>query len=195
MMGNDAEADFFVSIHRNAMPVPGSGSGAEVLVFEDTGMQAVLAKNILEALSKTGFPNLGIIERPGLIVLRRTKIPSALVEAGFIDSEADNYLFDQNFDAIARAIADGIKNSFYEQEDSQTEYYQVQTGAYRVRSLAEAQMEELKGQGFPAFVVLEEGLYKVRVGAFQDIDHAVQMEQALKRYGYHTFMVKRPAVY
>lgn len=195
MMGNDAEADFFVSIHRNAMPVPGAGSGAEVLVFEDKGIQSMLAKNIMEALSETGFTDLGIIERPGLVVLRRTKVPAVLIEAGFIDNEADNYLFDQNFDAIAKTIADSIIKTIQEQEETQTEYYQVQTGAYRVRSLAEAELNELKTQGFPAFVVLEDGLYKVRVGAFRNIDNAVHMEQALRRYGYNTFMVKRPAVY
>ncbi|MFR3728200.1 N-acetylmuramoyl-L-alanine amidase [Lacrimispora sp.] len=195
MMGNDAEADFFVSIHRNAMPVPGAGSGAEVLVFEDKGIQSMLAKNIMEALSETGFTDLGIIERPGLVVLRRTKVPAVLIEAGFIDNEADNYLFDQNFDAIAKAIADSIIKTIQEQEETQTEYYQVQTGAFRVRSLAEAQLNELKAQSFPAFVVLEDGLYKVRVGAFRNIDNAVRMEQALRRYGYNTFMVKRPAVY
>ena len=63
-----------------------------------------------------------------------------------------------------------------------------------MRSLAETQMNDLKAQGFPAFIVLEDGLYKVRVGAFHNVDNAVQMEQALRRYGYNTFMVKRPAV-
>ncbi|WP_394525835.1 N-acetylmuramoyl-L-alanine amidase [Lacrimispora sp. JR3] len=195
MMGNDAEADFFVSIHRNAMPVPGTGSGAEVLVFEDKGIQSMLAKNMMEALAETGFADLGVIERPGLVVLRRTKVPSVLVEAGFIDNEADNYLFDQNFEAIAKSIADSIMKTIEEQEETYTEYYQVQTGAYRVRSLAEAQLNELKAQSFPAFIVQEDGLYKVRVGAFRNIDNAVRMEQALRRYGYNTFMVKRPAVY
>ncbi|MEY8356030.1 N-acetylmuramoyl-L-alanine amidase [Lachnospiraceae bacterium 54-53] len=194
LMANDAEADFFISIHRNAMPVPGTGSGTECLLFEDKGPQAVLAKNIGEALGETGFTNLGVVERPGLVVLRRTNIPSVLVEAGFIDNESDNYFFDQNFDAIAQAIANGILNTFNEQEEAQTEYYQVQTGAYRVRSLAEEQADYLKTQGFPAFIVLEDGLYKVRVGAFLNIDNAVRMEQALRRFGFPTFMVKRPAV-
>ena len=36
-MGNQSGADFFVSIHRNAMPVPGTGSGIENLVFSSSG--------------------------------------------------------------------------------------------------------------------------------------------------------------
>ena len=35
-------------------------------------------------------------------------MPAVLVEAGFINSDTDNMLFDQNFDDIALAIAEGI---------------------------------------------------------------------------------------
>lgn len=195
MMGNEAGADYFVSIHRNAMPIPGSGSGITSLVFENKGVPTLMASNINEELEKTGFANLGIIERPGLVVLRRTEMPAVLVEAGFIDNEADNKLFDQNFEAIARAIADGILTTIREEEQARPEYYQVQTGAYRIRSLAEQQMNTLKSQGFPAFLVYEDGYYKVRSGAFKELDNAVRMEQELRKYGYQTFIVKRPAVY
>lgn len=195
MMANDAEADLFVSIHRNAMPVPGTGSGVETLVFENKGVEGMLAKNIGDALGSVGFTNLGTVERPGLVVLRRTNVPSVLVEAGFIDNEEDNYIFDDHFQEIAQAIADGILNTIQQQEESETEYYQIQTGAFRVRSLAEIQTNILKSQGFPAFVVYEDGLYKVRVGAFRNMDNAVKMEQALRQLGHNTFMVKRPAVY
>ncbi|MFT4104298.1 MAG: N-acetylmuramoyl-L-alanine amidase [Lacrimispora sp.] len=195
MMANNSEGDLLVSIHRNAMPVPGSGSGVLTLVFEDNGAPAMFAKNIGEALSETGFTNLGTVERPGLVMLRRTNIPSVMVEAGFIDNEGDNDLFDRNFQEIAQALAQGILNTFRDQSEEKTEYYQVQTGAYRVRPLAESQMEALKSQGFPAFIVLEDGLYKVRVGAFRNLDNAVRMEQSLKQCGYNTFLVKRPAVY
>ena len=105
-IANNSGADYFVSIHRNAMPVPGTGSGAMVLVYEDAGVPAMLAENIQRNLVQTGFNDLGIQERPGLIVLRRTQMPAVLVEAGFIDNPADNKFFDENFDAIAQAIAD-----------------------------------------------------------------------------------------
>lgn len=195
MMANDAEADLFVSIHRNAMPVPGTGSGVETLVFENSGIPAMLAENINRELAKTGFANLGIVERPGLVVLRRTRMPAVLVEAGFIDNEADNRLFDQNFQAIAQAIANGILTTIREEQEARPEYYQIQTGAYQVRHLAEELRDRLRAQGFPAFLVYEDGLYKVRVGAFRNLENAVRLEQELRQYGYNTFMVKRPAVY
>ena len=70
----------------------------------------------------------------------------------------------------------------------------IQTGAYRIRSLAEQQLEELKSEGFPAYLVSEDGLFKVRVGAFSDIDNAAKMEQELREMGFPTVMVHGPAV-
>lgn len=193
-MGNRSGADYFVSIHRNAMPVPGTGSGVETLVYADSGVPALLARNINSALERTGYANLGVNERPGLVVLRRTQMPAVLVEAGFLDNEADNRLFDQNFNAIAQAIADGILTTIRQEEQSRPEYYQVQTGIYQNRQTADQQLNMLLSQGFPAFMIHDNGLYKVRVGAFLSLDHAAQMEQRLKNYGYNTFLVREPAV-
>lgn len=195
MMANSAEADYFISIHRNAMPTPGTGSGFETIVFEENGIEGILAKNIGRELSNTGFMYLGTFERPGLVVLRRTKMPAISVEAGYIDNESDNEMFDKKTHVIGKAIADGILKTIKEQEEVVPEYYQIQTGAYQIHTLAEKQVDELKSQGFPAFVVYEDELYKVRAGAFRNIDNAVLMEQALRQLGYNTFMVKRPAVY
>lgn len=75
----------------------------------------------------------GIEERPGLVVLRKTQMPAVLAEVGFIDNPSDNAFLDRNFDAIARAIADGILTTLREQKEQTPLYYQVQTGAFRVR--------------------------------------------------------------
>lgn len=193
-IANQSGADYFVSLHRNAMPTPNTASGIETLVFENTGVPALMAENINAALQEVGFTNLGVIERPGLVVLRRTEMPAVLVEAGFIDNEADNMFFDRNFQAIAEAIAHGILVTIEEEEKAKPEYYQVQTGAYRNEYLADQQLQQLESQGFPAFVVLEDGYYKVRVGAFLNLDYAARMEQALREYGYNTFIVRAEAV-
>lgn len=67
-----------------------------------------MAKNINKELVKVGFKDLGIIERPNLAVLRGTRMPAVLVETGFINTEADNDLFDERNDDIAKGIADAI---------------------------------------------------------------------------------------
>lgn len=193
-MGNESGADYFVSIHRNAMPVPGSASGAQVLVYEDSGIPALMAENISRKLAEAGFKDLGIEERPGLIVLRRTKLPAVLVEAGFIDSEGDNEFFDRNFEAVARAIAEGIEETIRAQENERPEYYQVQVGAYRQREPAERLKEELAGKGLPAFLVYDDGLYKVRVGAFLNMDNGANMERMVRAMGYPTVLVKERAM-
>lgn len=192
-IANRSGADYFVSIHRNAMPTPGTASGSETLVYENTGVPALMAENINSELEKVGFANLGVIERPGLVVLRRTEMPAVLVEAGFIDNEADNVFFDRNFEAIAEAIAQGILNTIEEEQEARPLYYQIQVGAYQNQALAERQAGRLEAQGFPAFIVYEDGLYKVRVGAFLNLDNAAQMERNLRDYGYNTFMVLAPA--
>ena len=38
-------------------------------------------------------------------------MPAVLVEVGFINTDADNELYDSRFDEIARAIAEGIRES------------------------------------------------------------------------------------
>lgn len=190
VMANNSGADLFVSIHRNAMPVPGTASGIETLVYQDTGIPAVLARNINRQLTEVGFQNLGVIERPNLVVLRRTQMPAVLVEAGFIDNEADNQMFDRNFPAIAEAIANGILETLREEETQGPDQYQVQVASYTNRGLAEQLVTQLQSQGFPAFIVYEDGMYKVRVGAFLSMDEAVEMERQLRGYGYHTFITR-----
>ena len=195
VIANRADGDLFVSIHRNAMPVPGTASGAMTLVYEDEGVPALLAENIQKNLVEAGFADLGIPERPGLIVLRRTQMPAVLVEAGFIDNPQDNRFFDQNFQAIAGDVADGIMATIRQLAAGVPEYYQVQVGAYRTRMPADRLAEELQNQGFPAFLVYAGSLYKVRVGAFLDMENGIRMEQQLRSQGYPTVLVREPAVY
>lgn len=191
MIANQSGADFFVSIHRNAMPVPGTGKGALTLVYENTGPAAVLAENIQKNLVKAGFDDLGVQERPGIIVLRRTRMPAVLVEAGFLDHPEDNRRFDENLDRVAQGIADGVLAAFFqlEKEPEEKRYYQVQVGAFRERSRGELLVRELAAKGFPAFLVYDDGLYKVRVGAFLQMDNGVRMEQRVRRAGYPTMLV------
>ncbi len=106
--GNEVGADYFVSIHRNSSPYPNQYTGVETLVYNRYGRAAQLAYNINSQLEQVGFVNQGVNERPGLVVLNATSMPAVLVEVGFINTDADNRLFDDRFDQIARAVADGI---------------------------------------------------------------------------------------
>lgn len=194
-IGNNSGADYFVSIHRNAMPVPGTASGIENLVYSANGTAGRLAKNIGDALAAAGWTDLGVKERPGLVVLRETDMPAVLIEVGFLDNERDNAFFDKNMAATADAIADGIQKTFGEEaaetalDGEKAGYYMVQTGVYRVRQNAERELEELSGQGFPAFLVANHGLFYVRAGAYRELENAVQTERKLRGLGYNTVIV------
>ena len=108
---NLSGADYFISIHRNSSPYPNTYSGVESLVYSDEGIASIIARNINRQLSYLGFRNIGVSERPNLIVLNSPQMPAVRVEVGFINTDADNALFDLEFDAIAEAIAYGILES------------------------------------------------------------------------------------
>ena len=108
MEANAAGVDYFVSIHRNSSPYPNQYTGVETLVYNRYGRAAQLAYNINSRLVALGFEDQGVNERPNLVVLNRTQMPAVLVEVGFINTDADNQLFDEKFEEIAQAIADGI---------------------------------------------------------------------------------------
>ena len=108
---NLTDADYFVSIHRNSSPMPNQYNGVESLVYNRYGRAAVMAENINAQLEEVGFRNIGVFERKNLVVLNQTEMPAVLVEVGFINTDSDNVIFDEQFDEIAVAIADGILNT------------------------------------------------------------------------------------
>lgn len=189
MKGNASGADLFVSLHRNSYPVDNVVSGVETLVYDDSGKKAELANAINEQLEAVGFVNLGVTERPNLVVLRKTDMPAVLVEVGFINSNTDNQLFDKNFDAIAQGIADGILDVFGEEEKGMQPVYKVQVGLFRNRAYAERLLNELLEQDYPAFLTTQNGLNAVQVGSYTNMDEAAAMELRLKRAGYPTIIL------
>ncbi len=102
-------ADVFISLHTNAAERE-SASGAEALIYSNSSTVArELAEDILEELTEaTGLRDRGVIERPGLYVLRRTNMPAVLVEMGFITNPRDAELMVYSPDLFARGIYRGI---------------------------------------------------------------------------------------
>lgn len=80
-------------------------NGVEVLVYDKSGVKYEMAQNIVGALGELGFREIGVQARPGLVVLRKTKMPALLIETGFINSDEDNQLYDEKQEEIAQAIA------------------------------------------------------------------------------------------
>lgn len=226
MIANRAEVDFFLSIHRNSYPTDNQVSGVESLVYDLSGLKYEMAQNINEQLETVGFVDLGVKARSNLVVLRRTQMPAVLVEVGFINSNTDNQLLDENFDAVTQAIARGVLDTLrsaglvqsqmeaqeemqeaaqsestedmqsenapmmetgVEQDEKET--YQVQVGAFRNHFYADRLLRELMEQEYPAEIDESGGYFRVRVGEFQTLKGAVEMERRLKLAGYSTVVV------
>lgn len=157
-----------------------------------------MAQNINGALGELGFREIGVEARPDLVVLRRTKMPAVLVETGFINSDADNAIWDSKFDEIAQAIAGAILGTLNEETvndmaDDAVLFYRVQTGSFRSRENAKNMLYELQDKGFPAFLVHENNRFKVQVGAYRNLNNAIKMENTLRRAGYSTWIDAAPA--
>lgn len=253
---NASGADLFISIHRNSGTNPNTYNGIQSLIFRSGGIREELSKNINDNLEDLGFQNLGIEERPNLVVLRRSSMPAALLEVGFINNDADNQIFDSKFNEIAQGIADGIletlrenrlastaapvmppytnpmntpqsssenggesinpqnmdnpQNYFapnmtqYPENASETMYmndsrrtgncpcteklYRVQVGAYRNKESADRILNSLLIEGFPAFIIFDDGLFKIQVGAFEFLANAIAMEERLRKARYNTYI-------
>lgn len=200
-IANRLDGDFLVSIHRNSSPVPNTYSGVQTLVFNDRGIASLMANNINQEMSEVGYQNLGISERRNLAVLRRSDMPAVLVEAGFINTDADNALLDANFDATVQAITDGIigtllQSGELELEDVENipaarEIYRVQTGLFRNRENADRMAEQLRRMGYDVAIEMFNDLYAVKVGERDELDDAIELEQELRRLGYDTLIVSR----
>lgn len=108
-------ADFYLSVHRNAVS-PNKAEGAEVWCYSKIkagGATYTKAEKILAYMCEnTGFVNRGVkLGAPNYNdfgVNRLTKMHSCLLEAGFIDSDKDNGIFDREFEEMAEGIARGL---------------------------------------------------------------------------------------
>ncbi len=118
-MANDANADLYVSLHRNSAE---TGQGVEVWVnYDSPDDDTLLAKNILNGLDEVGISqNRGVqygyqgydpTAKVNYVVNEKSNMPSCLVELGFITDDEDNTLFDKNLDAYAKSIAESIVKS------------------------------------------------------------------------------------
>lgn len=190
-LANESGADFFISFHRNSSPRANQYDGVEVLVYDKSGVKYEMAENILGAMGELGFREIGVKERPGLVVLRRTKMPALLLEIGFINSDIDNQMLDDKFEEIAEGIAGAILGTLTEDEIEGPVYYRVQTGIFRNRENADRMLYQLTDKGYPSFLLHQDGMYKVQTGAFLQFGNAVDMEQRLRDDGYSTLIVTR----
>lgn len=117
-MANNNKAKLMVSIHRNKAGDP-RAQGVEVFLPKDNNEKSrYLGKQIMKQLNDEGFAKRRV--RSGTLIsenneydeLSVNKMPSCLVEVGFISNKHDNKLFDNNLKGNAKAIADAIEKTY-----------------------------------------------------------------------------------
>ena len=105
-------ADYFISIHTNTAESP-RAAGSEAFVYRTSSRAYPLAENILRWLRYvSGFPTRGVFERPGLYVLRYTRMPATLVELGFLSNPEEARFMADNTRLLALGIYRGIQQYF-----------------------------------------------------------------------------------
>lgn len=143
-------------------------------------------------MTTVGFNDLGVPVRKDLVVLRRTSMPSILIEAGFLNTDADNQTFDENFDELADAIARGIEKTVGTgsgSSDSSSKQFGVQVGLFRRYENAQFALNELLNKGYNGEIREWNGYYAVVAGPENSIEAARTLERQLTQQGYDTLVV------
>lgn len=111
-MANSWPADYFISIHCNANVNPAI-NGTEVYVYAQYTQSYWLAQHILNGIvARVGTRDNGVRLNPGLYVLRRTQMPSVLVELAYLSNAADAQKLRDDPYGFAQGIYNGLLSYF-----------------------------------------------------------------------------------
>jgi N-acetylmuramoyl-L-alanine amidase len=114
-LANNNNADLFVCVHINS--AASSSTGTETLY--NVSRNAETTKNGITsadlavamqrtALSSTGFPNRGLVNRSDLLVLNGTKMPACLIEYGFVSNPIEAKQMHANTERYGKDLYVGI---------------------------------------------------------------------------------------
>ena len=111
-MANSWPADYFISIHCNSNTNPAI-NGSEVYVYRSNTQSYWLAQHILNAIvERVGTRDNGVRLNPSLYVLRRTTMPAALVELGYLSNASDVQKLRDDQRGFAQGIYNGLLSYF-----------------------------------------------------------------------------------
>lgn len=118
-IANQAGADYFISLHRNALE-SGGAQGIEIWHSHAAGEHTrYFASCVEEALVDAGVTKSRGCKGGSqasadtdYLVCRKTTMPAVLVEMGFITDEEDNRLFESKKTAYAEALADAVQRAW-----------------------------------------------------------------------------------
>lgn len=112
-LANTVSADRFLSVHINSAD-SASAKGTETLYKDYKTYASVIHSSSLSGMgyTKGSSYDRSLVYRPGLAVLRGTKMMSALAEMGFISNSTESARIDARSEAIGSALYQSLCNSF-----------------------------------------------------------------------------------
>ncbi|MEX1013359.1 MAG: N-acetylmuramoyl-L-alanine amidase [Waddliaceae bacterium] len=112
---NANSPDLFVSVHYNSAPNK-SAQGIEVFYYKEESERSERAKVLAGAVLDTVLTSTQAKSRGtkhgNFAVIRDTKMPAILIEAGFLTNQEESKLIEDAYyrNRLARGIAQGIRN-------------------------------------------------------------------------------------
>lgn len=197
--------DLFISIHSNAAGsavnesadyvvvfVPLDGTGDEIGKMLADGISDVMntrQEGIIATREGNNGDYYGVIRAAAAV-----GTTGLLVEHSFhTNTRSTRWLMDDNnlkrmAEAEAALIAEyyGMPESG-NQPDRGT-FYRVQTGTYKIKSNADAQLRKIKTAGFDAIIINENGMYKIQSGAYGIKVNAERQVARVRTAGFNAFI-------
>ena len=153
---NEWGADYYIAIHTNAFN--GQVSGTRMFYYTIGGQGQQLCEAIFNRLAPfTPGTSENIRQHTGLYETRMPNAHVAYIEVDFHDVPSVAKWIIENTVAIGEVIAHGICDhagvEYKQVAPNVDKLYRVQVGAFRNRKYAEALRNELKENGYDAFIV------------------------------------------
>ena len=153
---NEWGADYYIPIHTNAFN--GQVSGTRMFYYTIGGQGQQLCEAIFNRLAPfTPGTSENIRQHTGLYETRMPNAHVAYIEVDFHDVPSVAKWIVENTTEIGEVIAHGICDhagvEYKQVEPNADKLYRVQVGAFRNRKYAEALRNELKENGYDAFIV------------------------------------------
>ncbi len=123
-IANAANADYFISFHRNTYE-GGQVNGVEVHYAPNSSDETIYFAEMTESkLVEAGISRDRGTYETNLAVCRLSEMPAILVEMGYVIDEEDNQLFYENMQAYAVAFTEAVLESYeayHSDTDSESE--------------------------------------------------------------------------
>lgn len=197
--------DLFISIHSNSagsevnenvdyvvVLVPLDGSGNEIGKMLADGISKAMStkqKGRIATREGNNGDYYGVIRAAvaaGTVGL--------LVEHSFhTNTRSTRWLMDDNnlkslAEAEAALIAEYYGMPKSGSQPDKGSLYRVQTGAYKVKSNADARLKKMKEAGFDAIIIKDNGMYKIQSGAYGIKANADKQLAKLRAAGFDAFI-------